>query len=584
MRYWLHAYVYMSSSLKLSIGQFSDRGLKEENQDFHGVCVPEQPALTTKGIAVAVADGISSSKVSRVASQTAIRSFLEDYYCTSDSWTVKSCVDRVLLAVNSWLFAQNQRNNEFRFNKDKGYVCTFTAMVFKSTTAHVFHVGDARVYKLVEGKLEQLTEDHRVWLSEDKSYLGRALGVTQKLEIDYAKLPLEQGDVFLLATDGVYEYIDAHGLVACVSEAQGSLDDVAKLIVEQALAAGSDDNVTLQLVRVDQLPEVQGDEVLERLNHLPFPPLLKARMQFDGYEIIRELYVSSRSHVLLARDSETQESVVIKTPSVDCRDDSAYLERFLMEEWIANRLNNAHILKSFPAKRKRNYIYTATEYIEGRTLAQWMIDNPKPSLEAVRDIVEQVAKGLQAFHRQEMLHQDLRPQNIMIDGAGTVKIIDFGSTFVAGIQEISSHVERQHILGTVQFTAPEYFLGEFGTRHSDLYSLGCIAYQMFSGRLPYGTAAAKAHSRADQRRLVYQSVRDESSEIPAWVDDALRRSVHPDPLKRQSELSEFVYEMRQPSRRFLNTAKEPLMDRNPVLFWQGVSFILAVVLAVVLLH
>lgn len=574
----------MSTVLGLTIGQYSDRGLKESNQDFHGVCVPDQPTLTTKGIALAIADGISSSKVSQVASQTAIRSFLEDYYCTSESWTVKSGVQRVLLAANSWLYAQNQRNQEFRFNKDKGYVCTFTSMVFKSTTAHIFHVGDARVLKVIEGRLEQLTEDHRVWLSNDKSYLGRALGVTQKLEIDYTKMSLEKGDVFLLATDGVYEYIHEGIVIESIQEHHDDLDLAAKLIVGQALKNGSEDNLTLQIVRVDELPEQDGEEVLQQLNHLPFPPLLRPRMLFEGYEIIRELYVSSRSHVMLARDIETQESVVIKTPSVDCRDDKAYLERFLMEEWIANRLNNGHILKSYPAQRRRNYIYTTTEYIEGRTLSQWMIDNPKPDIEDVRNILEQVAKGLQAFHRQEMLHQDLRPQNIMIDAAGTVKIIDFGSTFVAGIHEINSPLERQHILGTVQFTAPEYFLGEFGTRHSDLYSLGCIAYQMLSGRLPYGIAAAKAHSRADQRRLVYQSVRDESSEVPAWVDHALKRSVHPDPLKRQSELSEFIYEMRQPTRRFLSAAKEPLMDRNPVLFWQGLCFILSTLLVYVLIR
>ena len=76
-----------------------------------------------------------------------------------------------------------------------------------------------------------------------------------------------------------------------------------------------------------------------------------------------------------------------------------------------------------------------TEFIEGQTLKQWMIDNPKPDLETVRGIVEQIAKGLRAFHRKEMLHQDLRPDNIMIDKTGTAKIIDFGSTKITGVAE-----------------------------------------------------------------------------------------------------------------------------------------------------
>ncbi|HXH86174.1 MAG TPA: protein kinase family protein, partial [Nitrospira sp.] len=107
----------------------------------------------------------------------------------------------------------------------------------------------------------------------------------------------------------------------------------------------------------------------------------------------------------------------------------------MMEEWVARRINSAHVLSHRTQSRRRNYLYVVTEFIEGQTLTQWMIDNPKPGLETVRDIIEQIASGLQAFHRMEMLHQDLRPDNIMIDATGTAKIIDFGSTRIAGIAD-----------------------------------------------------------------------------------------------------------------------------------------------------
>src|SRR5262249_60216345 len=122
--------------------------------------------------------------------------------------------------------------------------------------------------------------------------------------------------------------------------------------------------------------------------------------------------------------------------------------------------------KPWLGSRKRNYLYIVTEYVDGQTLAQWMIDHPKPGLETVRGIVEQIARGLQAFHRKEMLHQDLRPENVMIDKTGTVKIIDFGSAKVTGIVEASPSIGANAILGTAQYTAPEYFLGEAGTTSS----------------------------------------------------------------------------------------------------------------------
>ena len=149
------------------------------------------------------------------------------------------------------------------------------------------------------------------------------------------------------------------------------------------------------------------------------------------------------------------------------------------------------MLKPCLHARKRNYLYVVTEFIDGQTLTQWMIDNPKPDLETVRGIVEQIARGLRAFHRKEMLHQDLRPDNIMIDRTGTAKIIDFGSTKITGVAETAPSAGPDEILGTVQYTAPEYFLGENGSPRSDMFSLGVITYQMLTGKLPYGARSPR---------------------------------------------------------------------------------------------
>lgn len=571
----------MPRQLKVAIGQHSDKGRKDINQDFHGAFIPKEPQLSGKGIAMALADGISSSAVSQIASEAAVSGFLADYFCTSEAWSVKKSAQRVLTATNSWLHAQT-RQSQYRYDKDRGYVCTLSAMVIKSTTAHIFHVGDTRIYRLRGSGLEQLTEDHRLWVAQDKSYLSRAFGIDSHLEIDYQALQVELGDVFLFATDGIYEYASATFMAKAIREHGDDLDGAAKAIVDEAYQQGSSDNLTVQILRIDELPEQQANERFQQLSELPFAPILDARMAFDGYTIVRELHASSRSHVYLALDGETNTPVIIKTPSTELQQNPLQLERFLTEEWIARRIDNAHVVKPCAQTRKRNFLYIVTEFIEGQTLTQWMIDHPRPDLQSVRGIVEQIAKGLRAFHRLEMLHQDLRPENIMIDATGTVKIVDFGSTRVAGLLETSAPIEHNDLLGTAQYSAPEYFLGESGSVRSDLFSLAVITYQMLTGRLPYGLQVAQAWTRAAQNKLKYSPIRGSEREIPAWIDDVLRKALHPNPARRYQELSEFVFELRQPNREFLNKARPPLVERNPVLFWKSLCLILAVVIVLLL--
>ena len=572
----------MSRELKVSIGQYSGKGRKDINQDFHGALIPGQPALSLKGIAVALADGIGSSNVSQIASESAVKGFLMDYYCTPDSWPVKTSAQRVIAATNSWLHAQTRRGHH-PYDKDKGYVCTLSVMVAKSTTAHLFHIGDSRIYRVAGNSLEQLTNDHRYSVSPEQTYLSRALGMDTQIEIDYQTVQLAVGDVFVLTTDGVHEHMNDRFALAAIAGNAEQLDRAAKAIAEEAYIRCSPDNLTVQIVRIDELPSGDAGEVLEQASELPLPPLLEAREMFDGYKIVRQVHASNRSHIYLAVDTGTGNLVIVKIPSIDLRGDAAYLKRFMMEEWVARRIDSAHVLKPEPRVRKRNYLYVVTEFVDGQTLTQWMIDNPQPDLERVRTIVEQIARGLQAFHRLEMLHQDLRPENIMIDKTGTVKIIDFGSTNVTGVIEAMPSMDPSEVLGTAQYTAPEYFLGQSGSSRADIFSLGVIAYQMLTGRLPYGARVARARTKSRQAKLRYESALDSTRDIPAWIDGVLKKAVHPDPAKRYDELSEFIFDLRHPTDRLINAPLVPLIERNPLLFWKSVSFVLACILLFVLI-
>lgn len=567
--------------LCVTLGQHSQAGRKAINQDFHGAATPTATHLHTKGLAIAVADGISSSAVSHVASAAAVRGFLDDYYGTSEAWSVRRSAQRVLNACNSWLHAQTQRSDA-RFDKDRGYVCTFSALVLKGCCAHLFHVGDTRVFRLHTHALEQLTDDHRVRVSATEVYLGRALGAGPAVEIDYRQWRLEVGEVYLLATDGAYEHLDASAVHAALAQHPDDLDQAAEALTHLALQRGSRDNLTVLLVRIDTLP----DESVTS-HHLPrevlrLPPALQARDLFEGYTIVRELHASSRSHVHFALDQDSGQPVVLKTPSVDLREQAGYLDRLLLEEWVAHRIDSVHVAKAITTVRPRQHLFVAFEYIEGQTLAQWMIDHPEPDLNTVRELITQVAKGLQAFHRKEMLHQDLRPENLMIDRAGTVKIIDFGATHVAGLTEGTADPHPRAILGSLQYTAPEYFVGGQGSPASELFALAVLTYQMLCSHLPYGLQVTQLRTSADLARLRYVPLRSRRPDLPAWLDAVLQRALHPQPHRRQEALSEFIQDLCAPSARYQRDRGPALIERNPVVFWQTLSVILAGLVLVLL--
>ncbi|WP_020562214.1 bifunctional protein-serine/threonine kinase/phosphatase [Methylosarcina fibrata] len=553
--------------LKASIGFACDKGIKTDNEDFFGSLIPKGHQLNYKGITAAIADGMSASEAGKLASHCCVASFLSDYYSTPDSWSVKYAVEKILSATNSWLFSQGQN----RFQSVKGMVSTLTVLVLKSATAHIFHVGDSRIYRWRDGNLEQITRDHRVWISHDKNYLSRAMGIEPRLEVDYHALPLAKGDLFLMTTDGVHDFLDEKSLKKQLQE-KADLTLTAEHIVREALTNNSDDNLTCVLVAVDEVPTAREDEVLRRHTNLPFPPLLTGGMVVDGYRIEKELHASKRTQIYLAFDTHTSTRVILKTPSVLYEDDPHYIEHFLYEEWAGKRLAHDHVVKVLGADREKSFIYYVTEYLEGPTLRQWMDDHPAPDLKEARKIIEQIARGLRAFHRMEMLHQDLKPENIMFDRNGAVKIIDFGSVKIAGISELTplERSEDENVLGTLNYTAPEYHLGLRGGVKSDLYSLGVIAYEMINGALPFGRNMPEKPNRIRLEKLRYVPSIHCNPMVPVWIDGALKKATAIVPEFRYDHLSEFLYDLSTPNPAFLRGEHAvPLLQRNPLLVWRS---------------
>lgn len=549
----------MNGILEIDYAFRSEAGVKYNNDDICNVCIPEASLLLTKGIAAAIADGVSTSEGGGEASRICVSGFLADYFSTPESWSVKTAAGKVLGALNRWLCGQGQSD----YDSARGMLTTFSGLILKSTTAHIVHIGDSRIYRYRNGDLEQITRDHRVWVSKEKEFLFRAMGADPHIDIDYHAVAVDEGDTILFTTDGVHDFVTRRELLKILECNDCNLQACANTLVETALKNDSDDNATCQLIHILQLPQETEADIFQRFSDLPFPPDLRSGMKIDGYEILRELHAGKRSEVFLALDPASGDKVVLKTPSVNYREDADYLDAFLHEEWVGRRIRNAHILRVLEP-RNRRFLYNISEYVEGCNLSQWIQDHGPADLRQTRALAEQIIDGLRALHRLEMFHQDLKPDNILIDHHGTVKLIDFGSTRAAGRDEIASRIDRTTPRGTLDYAAPECLRGEPCGPASDLYSVGVILYEMLTGKLPYGESDVP-HPK---RELNYRSARRCNPDIPTWVDAALEKAVHPQVSKRYATLSEFQYDLSHPNPAFKEASEMPLLERNPLKFWQ----------------
>ncbi len=567
-----------SNVLSLSFGGYSIAGRKPENQDAFAAFQPNIGTRHLKGSVACIADGVSCSENSQKASQTSVTQFIEDYLSTPDTWPVKTAAARVLSSMSAWLFSQGQSS----YLPHNGLVTTFSSLVCKSTTAHIFHVGDSRVYRVREGECVLLTRDHTHNQGGDQGYLVRALGMDSRLEVDYYQESLQEGDVFVLTTDGVHEYLKYAEFADFIKrgESEGfALEGVAKGFVDTAFERGSEDNLSCLVVKIDSLPTEEIDEVHRQLTALKIPPVMEVGNVIDGYEILDVLHSGSRSHLYVVCEKGTHKTFVLKAPSENFADDPVYLEGFIREQWVGRRINNPRVMKIYERPENSPFLYHLCENIKGRTLQQWMYDNPQPSIQAVRNIIKSIVDALRVFQRQGMSHRDLKPDNIMLDERGQVKLIDFGTVLVQGLQEIQSVIDDEVPVGTVDYVAPETVMGQYHAM-SDLFSLGVIAYEMLTGKLPFKENLANRLPKHFSD-WTYRSSINSRNDIPQWLDLCLQKATEPDPRKRYHAFSEFLHDFSVPNASLISKQKQaPFIERNPLLFWKIVSGALAALVVV----
>ena len=250
--------VHLEGNLRVSYGQFTSAGSKPDNEDCLGIRIPEGESLVTKGISVVMADGVSAADAGKEAAEICVQGFLNDYYSTPDTWQVKTASHRVISALNRWLYSEGQKFTDER----KGFISAMCALVVKSHTAHIFHVGDCRVYRFRDGELEQLTKDHTAWGSAKKAYLTRAMGLDINLEVDYWHGDVHEDDLYLLTTDGVHDFLRRQDIVKLLETDTEDLDGLCAQFVELAAQNQSPDNLSAQLLSIESLPIPQPEGIL----------------------------------------------------------------------------------------------------------------------------------------------------------------------------------------------------------------------------------------------------------------------------------------------------------------------------------
>ncbi|MEY8198830.1 MAG: bifunctional protein-serine/threonine kinase/phosphatase [Colwellia sp.] len=572
----------MQAKLQVLLGGYSSAGIKATNEDAFASLVPKDAELTAKGVVAVIADGVSSASKAAEAAQLSVTQFINDYYATPQTWSTQKSASKVLSSLNQWLYAQTDAVSGYTLQ----WLTTFSALIVKSSTAYIFHVGDTRISQYRQDEIEILTKDHQQKQGPSHSVLTRALGADHRLQVDVQQVAIQAGDIFVLTCDGVHEYLSAQQIKKQLSTLTQSpstqaLEQMAKLLTELAIKNGSKDNVSCLLVYIGGTPNRALVEIERELLNKAIPPALAIGNKIDDYQICKVIHASVRSHLYLAKHPDEPEPCVLKVPSQNLADDSSYLQGFIREAWLGERLSNSHVMKIKRGSENSRFLYHICEYIDGQTLGQWMFDNPKPNLAQVRDIIEQIIIALRSFQRLEVIHRDLKPDNIMIDAYGKVFLIDYGTALIASLAENNDVLTETVPQGTLNYIAPETLLTLHADHQSDLFSLGVIAYEMLCGELPY-----KPMQRADMNHSVddeksrrenysqwqYRSIRQFRSDLPFWLDMVLSKATQADPKFRLQAYSELKADLSKPTASALEEYKsQPLLQRNPVLFWQGAT-------------
>jgi len=559
------------SRLEIAAGFATARGPRQDNQDFGGVHVGPPAEQRLHGVIAVVADGVSGSKAGRVAAELAARSFIDGYLDQSPLGGIAAAGVASLRGYNRWLHARGRIDPTMQ-----GAATTFTAMVLRGREAVVLHVGDSRAWHFRDGVLTRLTEDHVLPQPGMNHVLYRAVGIEADVKLDVRTVALEPHDRLLLTSDGVHGVVDEAALTRLLGR-RASPDGDAQAIVDAAGAAGATDNATAVLIDVVRTGALDWDAIGAEALDLPILPPPSTGDNIDGFRLERLLSDGKYTRVFVARDGTPgapQTPIVLKFPKPALLSEHGARSAFLRESFIGRRIDSPFVGKTLTLDAGRqSRLYIAQPFYEGQTLHARLAESPLDIQPGVA-VAVRLARAVAALHRQSIAHRDIKPDNVILEKDGGLKLIDLG---VARLPRVEEFAESE-APGTPGYMAPELFDGNAGDALSDQFALGVTLYRIFTKTYPWGDVDATTRPRFDKTPTPPGRHR---TDMPAWLEAAILRTVAIDPADRFADVEELLHVLESGSALAVPmTEPLSLLERDPVKFWQGVSLLMFVALMI----
>ncbi|KRU22328.1 bifunctional protein-serine/threonine kinase/phosphatase [Psychrobacter piscatorii] len=422
-----------------------------------------------------------------------------------------------------------------------------------------------------------------------------------------------------------------HQSVACPNQIIDHLQ-MSQRLCEHAFSEGSHDNLSVimlgmndEIIKSKTHRETDNGIALDQgvdsdsshaqdINHYRLPTGLAVGAQIDNFVVKKIIARTARSEVYLVEDND-QHAFVLKSPSLNVIADGHYLREFLKERKIGlslskhkrigepaynqvnpnsvsshdplltsdvskklnatfNASNASGLLRYYPVPASSTYLYHLTEYIEGESLRVFMDRQAPCDIWQTYDLLTKIGMAVRVMHRNYLLHQDIKPENILLTQSGAVKLIDFGSASSSILKDSTRPPN-----GDLHYAAPEYYTDAPKGVHSDLFSIAVIGYELLTGELPFSSQELMNPSAS----LIVPAERLRQNRVPATSQQALMRALHSSTQARYQAIGEFLQDF-NPDNSNNTRDPEPLIIRHPLLVWHSICFIQFVIIISLLIY